>query len=130
MPINVPIPNGIFQIGSSVFGPGAIGTDDVAVQVNLDRTVNQGMNTKTPATKVHVLYEIQLPGDSTWFYQGETTFEGGTRIDSETGQAQTLDTAGCSLLNPGQAGRSIRLTVDVSGSSVRLAGSVFTTTTY
>lgn len=124
MPAQVAIPNGIFSIGSSQYGPLALAVGDDACLVTLDRTVNQGLNSKTTATKVTAAFEMSLPDDpATWIFVGGGTFDGGIRTDPELGQLNT-DYLGMSLFAADQAGRQLRLTLTVAGSTVRLAGTV------
>jgi hypothetical protein len=123
MPATIPVPNGVYQLGSQVYGPATLAASDSQVLVQLDRTVAQGMNAKPVTTTVRALFEMQFPGDPAWYLQGDCSFQGGIRSDPETGQLNT-DVFGCSLSRNGVTGRALRLTVTVAGSSVRLGGTL------
>lgn len=123
MPASVPIPNGVYATGPRVYGPVTLDPADSEVVVTLDRTVNQGLNSRTTATTVRALFELQFPGDAAWYLQGDATFQGGIRVDPDDGQLNT-DYFGCGLAQNDVPGRSLRLTLTVAGSSVRLGGTL------
>ncbi len=125
MPQTINIPLALRQVGSETYGPGTLAVGDFELEVNLDRTPNQGLNARTTATLVTVAFDMLLPSDPTWRQVGGTTFQGGTRTDPETGQTITSEYMGVALWKPNLAGRQIRLRLTIAGpSSVRLAGSL------
>jgi hypothetical protein len=128
MPATVNIPSNIYNVGSQVYGPVTLDPTDSQIQVTLDRTVTQGMNSKTTSTTVQALFEVQMPDNpGAWLLQGLCTFQGGIRTDPDTGQPLDHDGFGCSLWNQGVTGRSLRLTLTVAGTSVRLGGTLAVT---
>lgn len=94
------------------------------VEIDVDRTVNGGLNSLTSATVVALTMQYSSDGGNTWVTAGYTTEDGGIYTDSQ-GQENT-DTLGFSV--QGQTyptGTVWQFLVDVSGpSAVKASGTV------
>jgi hypothetical protein len=124
MPASASIPNGLYSVGTKVYGPITLDDADGNIRVDLDRTVNQGLNSRTPTTTVRVVMEVSFDGGVSWMNQGSTTFEGGIRTDPELGQLNADFLEGTIYGARSGMVRLFRVSVEVAGSTVRLAGTV------
>ena len=120
------IPPQNLQPGSKVFGPAAVGLNDSLIELDLDRTLSNGLNARTtPPTTLDVNFDMSFDGGATWQFQGGSAgIRCGVFIDPDTGPVNT-EAMSVSLWNPGTAGRTVRATVIVYGPDfVRVAGNL------
>jgi hypothetical protein len=122
--LNIPLTS--LAVGTRSFGPANVGANDSGVQLNIDRSVANGL-TATSATSIGVDIEISLDGGVNWMLQGHCTFVGGVRTDLDTGQTVLNEYIFIALMDSGNPNRRIRATLTVSGSTVSVAGSLIVT---
>lgn len=89
--------------------------------MTIDRTVAQGLNTKTSALTVQVAFDWSPDGGTTWRNIGGSTLQGGTITTK--GVTLTTDTLDIGIGQPFPVGSGFRITTTASA-SVRIAGTV------
>jgi hypothetical protein len=119
------IPLVTLPVGSQTFGPTTIPDPDTSVTLTIDRTVANGLNTRTGASVLMMVAEMSTDGGATW--HAVDTGQPGTQTAWGTAGGGTgLVSAGTWPLFPGTS-RRLRATVTVSGpASIAVAGSIAT----
>lgn len=123
------IPRTTVQIGVRDFGPSSVADTDTSITLTIDRTVANGLNANPAA---HLLIEamVSLDGGGTWTMVVGAGIEGGQLSQPPPprgpGGFYTENVLRVGLDQFPGAGRLIKATLTVSGSSVAVAGTLTT----
>lgn len=118
--VNIPLTT--LPLGSHDFGPAAIPDADSLIVISIDRTVANGLNSKTSATQVTMTSFQSNDSGVTWNELASATTEGGTFV--KNGVTAATSTIGVGLW--AGTSRQLKANLTVSGSSVAVQGTVTT----
>lgn len=121
MATTIPIPLTTLAAGPHDFGPAAIADNLASATLTVDRTVAGGFNA-TPAAQASIQVMQSGDGGATFRMVGAGGVEGGSVTNPRTGSPFTASSIVIQLF-PG-AGRQVKATIVVSGSSVAVSGSL------
>ena len=118
----ISIPLVTLPAGSRDFGPAPVPDGDSLITITIDRTVTNGLNSKTAATLVTLTSYQSGDSGATWNELSSATAPGGIFVKNGVTAAASVIGVG---LWPGTS-RQVKANLTVAGSSVAVAGTVAT----